>query len=191
MRLIRSFIFFSTVFIVSSISSLSFANLLSDLTDGHHVLLMRHADAPGYGDPKGYTLNNCASQRNLGESGKKQAHVLGQWLRTQGITTAKVYSSPWCRCLDTAKLINQGPVMVAQGLGSFFDDMSLEPKYTRNLEKLIKESLQSKPNTPHILVTHHVNIQAYTGIAPNVGDMLLVKVDQHGKYLSHELFPSP
>ena len=83
------------------------ANLATDLQDGQHVLLMRHADAPGYGDPAGYQLNNCSTQRNLGDKGRKQAVLIGEWLSSQGVKSAKVLSSPWCRCLDTTKLLNK------------------------------------------------------------------------------------
>ena len=167
------------------------ANLAHDLSDGRHVLLMRHADAPGYGDPKAYQLNQCATQRNLGEVGKKQSQIIGQWLKSQGISNVRIFSSPWCRCLDTAKLLDLGPVITAPELGSFFDDMSLEKEQTRNLEKLIKTQLGIQTKTPIILVTHHVNIQAYTDKVVNVGDMVLVKVDQNGRYVSHQHFPSP
>lgn len=167
------------------------ANLANDLGDGRHALLMRHADAPGYGDPAGYQLDKCSTQRNLGDKGREQAVMIGQWLSGQGINSAKVISSIWCRCLDTAKLINKGPVTTAPALGSFFDDMSLEKKQTQELEKLIQTQLKDNPKTPLILVTHHVNIQAYTGKVVNVGDMVLVKVDQNGKYLSHQIYPSP
>jgi len=167
------------------------ASLTNDLHDGQHVLLMRHADAPGYGDPAGYKLEQCSTQRNLGDKGRKQAVAIGQWLASQGITSAKVMSSPWCRCLDTARLLNLGGLTVTPVLGSFFDDMSLEKQQTQALEKLIQSQLKENPKFPLILVTHHVNIQAYTGKVVNVGDMVLVKVDKNGKYISHQIYPSP
>lgn len=172
-------------------SNQAFANLAQDLSDGRHVLLMRHADAPGFGDPKGYQLNQCSTQRNLGEAGIKQSQIIGQWLKSQGISNARVFSSPWCRCLDTAKLLNLGPVTTAPELGSFFDDMSLEKEQTRNLEKLIKAQLSLKVKTPIIMVTHHVNIQAFTDKVVSVGDMVVVKVDQNGRYVSYQHYPSP
>ena len=167
------------------------ANLVSDLNDGQHVLLMRHADAPGYGDPKGYQLEKCSTQRNLGDYGKKQAGLIGEWLKNQGIASANVISSPWCRCIDTAKLMNIGTLQISPALGSFFDDMSLERQQTKELEKLIQTTLNSNSKAPLILVTHHVNILAYTGKVVNVGDMVLVKVNQNGQYLSHQIYPSP
>ena len=167
------------------------AKLASDLSDGQHILLMRHADAPGYGDPVGYQLDKCSTQRNLGDRGKKQSIIIGQWLSTQGINSANVISSVWCRCVDTAKLLNKGAITTSPALSSFFDDMSLEKQQTQALEKLIKTQLNENPKTPLILVTHHVNIEAYAGKAVNVGDMVLVKVDKNGKYLSQQIYPSP
>jgi hypothetical protein len=84
-----------------------------------------------------------------------------------------------------------GSVQISPTLGSFFDDMSLERQQTKELEKLIQETLNSNPKMPLILVTHHVNILAYTGKVVNVGDMVLVKVNQNGQYLSHQIYPSP
>jgi len=167
------------------------ASLANDLTDGQHVLLMRHADAPGYGDPAGYVIGQCATQRNLGDAGKKQAKTIGAWLGQQGIASAQVFSSPWCRCLDTAQLLNKGAVKTEASLGSFFDNMALEKKQTNALERFIQNELAKPPKAPLILVTHHVNIQAYTGKVVGVGDMVLVKVNQNGEHLSHTIFTSP
>ena len=167
------------------------AALIDDMHDGQHVLLMRHADAPGYGDPAGYVIGQCATQRNLGDYGIKQAKAIGVWLTNQGIQKAEVFSSPWCRCLDTANLLNKGPVKIEPSLGSFFDDMSLEKKQTKALEEFIKNELARQPKTPLILVTHHVNIQAFTGKVVGVGDMVLVRVNKNGKYLSHTIYLSP
>jgi hypothetical protein len=186
-KIIRASLIFLFSFSISSYA----ANLSKDLKDGQHILMMRHADAPGFGDPPGYQLDQCSSQRNLGDLGKKQSVAIGKWLSSQGINGAMVFSSPWCRCIDTAKLINQGPVNIEKSLGSFFDDMSLEKSQTRQLSMFIKNTLKQHPNKPLILVTHHVNIQAYTGKIVNVGDMVLVKVNADGQYHSHQYFPSP
>ena len=167
------------------------AGLAQDLMDGQHVLLMRHADAPGYGDPAGYVIGQCATQRNLGDAGKKQAQAIGVWLGQQGIASAHVFSSPWCRCVDTATLLNKGPVKTEPSLGSFFDNMALERKQTKALEGFIKNELAKPSKAPRILVTHHVNIQAFTGKVVGVGDMVLVKVNQKGEHLSNTVYPSP
>ena len=167
------------------------ASLANDLTDGQHVLLMRHADAPGFGDPAGYVISQCSTQRNLGDYGKRQAKAIGAWLTNQGIQKADVFSSPWCRCLDTANLLNKGSVKIEPSLGSFFDNMSLEKGQTKALGAFIKNELVKSSKTPLILVTHHVNIEAYTGKVVGVGDMVLVKVGKNGEYLSHTIYLSP
>ena len=167
------------------------ASLVADLQDGHHILLMRHADAPGYGDPAGYVIGQCSTQRNLGDYGKRQAKAIGIWLANQEIQKAEVFSSPWCRCLATANLLNKGPIKIEPSLGSFFDNMSLEKRQIKALETFIKNELAKQSKAPLILVTHHVNIQAYTGKVVGVGDMVLVKVGKNGEYLSHTIYLSP
>ena len=167
------------------------ATLANDLQDGQHVLLMRHADAPGYGDPAGYVIGQCATQRNLGEYGKKQAKAIGVWLAKQGIQKSDVFSSPWCRCIDTANLLNKGPTKIESSLGSFFDNLGLDKGQTKELEAFIKSELSKQSKVPLILVTHHVNIQAFTGKVVGVGDMVLVKVNKNGEHLSHAIYPSP
>ena len=181
------------LFLLTSLCGMgpAYAGLAQDLQDGQHVLLMRHADAPGYGDPAGYVIGQCATQRNLGDAGKKQAQAIGVWLGQQGIASAHVFSSPWCRCVDTATLLNKGPVKTEPSLGSFFDNMALARKQTKALEGFIKNELAKPSKAPRILVTHHVNIQAFTGKVVGVGDMVLVKVNQKGEHLSNTVYPSP
>ena len=190
-RLIKTIFTLSIAFSGLIFSQQVNAVLVDDLKDGQHVLLMRHADAPGFGDPAGYVISQCSSQRNLGEYGKRQAKAIGTWLTSQGIQKADVFSSPWCRCLDTATLLNKGPVKIEPSLASFFDDMSLEKRQTKELEQFIKSELAKQSKAPLILVTHHVNIEAYTGKVLGVGDMILVKINKDGKHLSHTIYPSP
>jgi len=187
-RIITQYIFLlSSLFIAQQAT----ASLVADLQDGQHILLMRHADAPGYGDPAGYVISQCSTQRNLGDYGKRQAKAIGIWLANQGIQNAEVFSSPWCRCLDTANLLNKGPIKIEPSLGSFFDNMNLEKRQTKALEIIIKNELAKQSKAPLILVTHHVNIEAYTGKVVGVGDMVLVKVGKNGEYLSHTIYLSP
>ena len=171
------------------LSTAAVANLASPMTDGQHILLMRHADAPGFSDPAGHRLDQCSTQRNLGEFGKKQAERTGQWLSQQGIESAKVFSSPWCRCVDTATLLKKGPVIVDPSLGSFFENMSLANQKTESLRQLVQKSLKQFPKTPIIMVSHHVNIEAFTGVVLGSGDMVLVKIGPNGKPISHQVFP--
>ena len=170
------------------VSTAALANLAIPMTDGQHILMMRHADAPGFSDPAGYRLDQCSTQRNLGEFGKKQAERTGQWLSQQGIESAKVFSSPWCRCVDTATLLNKGPVTSEKALGSFFGNMSLSGQQTEALRQLVQASLKQFSKTPIIMVSHHVNIEAFTGAVLGSGDMVLVKIGPNGKPISHQVF---
>ena len=165
------------------------ADVTGLLTDGQHVLLMRHADAPGVGDPPGYRLDDCSTQRNLGDKGRREAAQVGAWLAKQGVTSALVLSSAWCRCQDTARLLDKGPVTVEKALGSFFGDMSQQRAQNAALTELVRTILAAKPRKPVILVTRHVNIEAYTGKVLGAGDLVLVKVDRAGRPASHAVFP--
>lgn len=167
------------------------ADLLSDLTDGQHVLMIRHADAPGVGDPAGYKLDQCATQRNLGEYGRRQSVAIGQWLADRKVQSAKMFSSAWCRCIDTATLMNKGPVKIEVALGSFFDDMRQRDTQNRAFQSLIAANLKAYPKQPLIYVTHHVNIEAFTGQAIGVGDIVVARVTPEGRYVSHQTFSSP
>ena len=172
-------------------SQLTHAGLKEDLETGSYVLMMRHADAPGYSDPDGYNLNDCSTQRNLGATGKTQAKMIGQWLTTQGIESAQVFSSPWCRCKDTAALLNKGAVQVEAGLGSFFENRGNRQEQTRLTQIKIAQLLKVSPRKPVIMVTHQVNIQAFAGQSLSSGSMVLVKVNQSGQYVSHQLINHP
>ena len=172
-------------------SQLSHAGLKEDLETGSYVLMMRHADAPGYSDPAGYNLTDCSTQRNLGEAGKTQAKMIGQWLKTQGVENAQVFSSPWCRCKDTATLLNKGTVIVEPSLGSFFENRGNRQEQTRATQIKIAQLLKSSPRKPVIMVTHQVNIQDFAGQSLSSGSMVLVKVNASGQYMSHQLIKHP
>jgi phosphohistidine phosphatase SixA len=169
--------------------------IASDFSDAlqssSYILLMRHADAPGIGDPPNYSLGDCSTQRNLGEAGKQQAKQIGHWLRAQGIESAQVYSSPWCRCIDTARLLNFGAVTVEPSLGSFFGEAEKSNEQTAQLKKFISDALLKKGNSALVLVTHQVNITAYIGKSVGSGDMVLARVDRQGKVISYELYRAP
>ena len=172
-------------------SQLSHAGLKEDLETGSYVLMMRHADAPGYSDPDGYNLNDCSTQRNLGAAGKTQAKMIGKWLDSQGIKRAQIFSSPWCRCKDTAALLGKGAVQVEAGLGSFFENRGSRQEQTRLTQLKIAQLLKVSPREPVIMVTHQINIQAFVGQSVGSGGMVLVKVNQSGQYVSHQLINHP
>ncbi len=176
-------------FLALFVSATANANPIEDLRSGSSLIIMRHADAPGFSDPPGYRLNDCSTQRNLGDDGRKQAAEIGQWLAAQGIQEARVFSSPWCRCIDTATLLKKGRVTPESSLGSFFEEMSRSDKQTRELEAFIKKQLSSGNKTPLILVSHQVNIRAFTGVSVGSGQMLLVKVNKQGQAIHQRPIP--
>lgn len=167
------------------------SELADKLQSTDHVLLMRHTLAPGTGDPAHYTLENCKSQRNLSDEGRKQALAVGNWLKKQGVQTADVQSSIWCRCKDTAELLKLGPVTIEPSLSSFFDDMAQAKTQNQKLEKFIAAKLKTKGKQALILVTHHVNIYEFMGENVASGDLVLAKVDSDGKMRSYQLIPRP
>ena len=166
-------------------------DLAENLRSSSYVLLMRHASAPGVGDPPNYKLDDCKTQRNLDTEGRRQAVVVGDWLRKQGIQSANVFSSIWCRCIETAALLNFNGYRVEPSLGSFFDEMAKAPESNRALQRFIDQHLKTKGDRALILVTHHVNILEFSGENVASGDMVLVKVDASGNRLSHVVIPRP
>jgi phosphohistidine phosphatase SixA len=190
--LTRFALFSCSIFILflTCVSSPVFAApdpLHKQLQGSQHVLMMRHADAPGYSDPAGFDVKDCSTQRNLGDAGKKQAREIGEWLRARGIKEARVLSSPWCRCMDTAALLHIGPVHSENSLSSFFENRGDSRNQTVELQKKIQKELITKSNKPLIMVTHQVNIQAFTGEGVGSGQMVLVQVNSKGQYVSHRL----
>ena len=155
-----------------------------DLTDrmksGGHVLMIRHALAPGTGDPANLKIGDCSTQRNLDGRGRAQARAIGDWLRARGIKSANIYSSQWCRCLDTAELLELGPVTELPALNSFFErTQDREP----NLTALRKFLTRQSPNGKLIiLVTHFVTISAITGTGVSSGDGVLLELDNDPPY---------
>ena len=147
--------------------------LLALLHRPGHVLVMRHADAPGIGDPAGMRLEDCSTQRNLSADGRRQAAAAGTLLRSAGIAQAEVHSSQWCRCLDTARLLGLGKTRALPLLNSFFSRAGEGKAQTGALQGWL---VSRKPGLPLILVTHQVNITALTGIYPETGELILLQL---------------
>ena len=169
----------------------SASELSESLKKSYSVLLMRHALAPGIGDPAGYKLQDCKSQRNLDATGRAQAQKTGQWLKAQGVGNALVFTSAWCRCKETAENLAFGTPVLEPSLNSFFDDMRQGPQSNVNLQKFMVGQLKSKGDKALILVTHHVNIAEFTGENVGSGDMVLAKVNSAGKLVSFKIYPNP
>lgn len=143
----------------------------ADARSGRAALLMRHALAPGTGDPPGFRVEDCATQRLLSEAGRAQARAIGAMVRAQGIASATVLSSAWCRARETAELLGLGPVDHEPSLDSFFADRSTREARTTALRRLLVD--WTGPGAL-VLVTHQVNITALTGVFPTSGELLLV-----------------
>ena len=131
------------------------------------VLFIRHTMAPGYGDPQNFDLNDCSTQRNLDYEGKSQAVQIGRRIKKERIKFVKVFSSQWCRCVETAQLIDIGEITIEPGLNSFFQGFVSKEKTISKL-KIILDSLEHS-NELVLMVTHQVTIAALTGISVKSG----------------------
>jgi broad specificity phosphatase PhoE len=155
---------------------------------GGLVLLLRHARTePGIGDPPGFRLDDCATQRNLSPEGRADARALGTYLRASGLLQAELRSSAWCRCRETAELLGLGQVAHEPALDSFFEDRSQAAERTVALRAILAG--WPGPATL-VLVTHQVNITAATGLATAMGEALLVEPTAGGRILGR-LSPGP
>lgn len=148
---------------------------LERLNDGGHVVMLRHARAPGTGDPEAFRLGDCATQRNLDEEGREQARRLGARLRAAGVASATVYSSQWCRCLETAVLLGLGPVEELPALNSFYQRPAEREPSLQALRALLAKLPPDGP--PVILVTHQVTIAAVTGRPVRSGSAVVLEVN--------------
>ena len=162
-------------------TSTSFAGDLGELMkQSGTVLMMRHAYAPGIGDPPNFKLGDCKTQRNLNQEGIEQAKKIGTWLKAQGLQSADIYTSPWCRCIDTATYLNLGKPQLEEAIASTFNETDYAIPAKQNLTRWMLAKQQHRSQTPTILVTHQVNILAYTGVNTSSGELVLLQVDERG-----------
>ena len=146
-----------------------------------HVVFMRHSDAPGsggFGDPPGFRLEDCATQRNLSDEGRAHARRTGEAFRKHGVAFDHVLTSPWCRCRETARLAMGreaepfAPLSNLVGRGEHRESqMTALRAYLAGLGS----------STRALFVTHGIVINALTGIQPASGEMVIVKVGPGGK----------
>ncbi|MBH3341926.1 histidine phosphatase family protein [Pseudomonas mendocina] len=141
------------------------------LREGRALILMRHATAPGTGDPANFRLGQCETQRNLNAQGRAEARRWGELLARQGIERPRLLSSRWCRALDTASGMQRGPVQPFAALDSFFGQPEDGAEQTAELIRLINEL---PAGAPLVLISHQVNITALTGIFPASGEGLIL-----------------
>ncbi len=148
----------------------------SALQDGR-IVLFRHANAPGGGDPPGFKLGDCSTQRNLDDTGRAQARRIGAQFRQRGVKVGAVLTSQWCRARDTAELAFPGMARDDASFNSFFDDRSREPTQTAQALATL-----ARWRGPGVLVvtTHQVNISALTGVSPASGEGVVIAPNTTG-----------
>ena len=144
------------------------------LRQGGHVALIRHALAPGTFDPPEFKIGDCSTQRNLSDEGRAQARALGDKFRKHGVTNVALYSSEWCRCMDTATEMRLGPVTPFPPLNSLHHERSQGIDQTEAVRKLIREH---KGDRTLVLVTHQFNISRLVDTAAGSGEVVVVRME--------------
>ena len=135
-----------------------------------NVIFLRHALAPGVGDPENFIKEDCSTQRNLNDKGRLQARLIGNYLRSTNLKFSQILTSEWCRCIDTAKELNLGQWTTFSGLNSFFQEYEKKDQVMNKLQK----KLDSLGYSDLVLfVTHQVVVSEQTGIVPRSGEMVL------------------
>lgn len=145
------------------------------MRQGNAVVLIRHAYAPGVGDPPGFLLGDCTTQRVLNEEGRQQARRIGHAFKERGVQVGRVVSSQWCRALETAHLAFPGKVLEEPVFNSFFHERVGQEEQTSKARALIR---QWRGPGVLVIVTHQVNITALTGVVPASGQGLVVRIDE-------------
>lgn len=141
------------------------------LKAGGQVVLMRHAlTTPGVGDPPGMRLEDCATQRNLAEEGRRHARQIGEAFRARGIAVERVLSSPWCRCVETARLAFGG-AEVSPALGNLYGRPEARTEQVKAMQAMVGEW---RGSGTLVLVSHGSAILALTGVHPDSGEMVVV-----------------
>ena len=147
------------------------------MREGGLVLFMRHGStAGGLGDPPGFRLGDCATQRNLSAQGREEARRVGERLRAERVPIAKVYTSPWCRCRETAT-IAFGRAEAWEPLSSIFDFPEREARYTELVRKRIAGYVLRPAGGNVVMVTHNVNIAALTRYSVAPAELVAVRPD--------------
>ena len=145
-----------------------------DALRANGIVLFRHAEAPGYGDPPDMRLGDCATQRNLDEAGRAQARGIGATVRARGVTVGAVLASQWCRTLETAELAFPGLARPEPAFNSFFADRGTAAAQTDAARAIL---LGWGGPGALVVVTHQVNITALTSIVPASGEGVVLRRD--------------
>ena len=164
-----------------SLATAAMADSFELLEQPGHVLLLRHANAPGVGDPAGMKLSDCSTQRNLDDAGRNQARELGRRLRSAGLADARVYTSEWCRCRETARLLDIGSIEAVPALNSTVGRTQQERASQLKALRAFLEKLP-RDGAPVVLVTHQVIVSALTDNYPDSGGGLILRLLPNGGF---------
>ena len=158
--------------------------ILNSLKEGKKIIFIRHAIAPGNGDPDNFNINDCKTQRNLSEEGVEQSKNIGIFFEENKIKIDKILSSEWCRCKDTAKIAFNN-FETFDSLNSFYDEKFAQNEdiQIQNLKKYIK-SWKSDKNL--ILVTHFVVISSILNVGISSGEMIIS--DKNYNIIANKIF---
>ena len=169
----RLFNFILIIFLIltNEIKADSQIEILDDLQKGGFLIFIRHAYAPGNGDPANFDINDCSTQRNLSELGRKQSNKIGNFFKKNLIPINLVISSEWCRCKETA-LIAFEKFQTKKFLNSFYSEKFAKNKkiQLKNLKKYI-DNWDGEKNL--VLVTHYVVISEILNYAPSSGEIVI------------------
>lgn len=153
--------------------------LWSLLTKGGRVVLMRHAvTTPGVGDPPGFRLDDCTTQRNLTDDGRQDARRVGAAFRDRGIAVERVLSSPWCRCVETANLAF-GKSEISTALSNLFTHPENRDSQVREMRDLLNAPTRGN----RVFVSHGATIAALTGVSLDTAEMLIVTPQGGGRFV--------
>lgn len=156
------------------------AEVWSLLRVGGQVALLRHTvTPPGVGDPPGMRIDDCSTQRNLTDEGRRDAKAAGEAVRAHGVQFERVMSSPMCRCLETARLAF-GRVDETQPVSNPRGGSEEMPRQVREMRALATEKRRGSGNV--VLVSHGTTIAIVTGITPEPGEMLVVTPQGEGNF---------
>lgn len=158
----------------ASLADDSAARAWKALRGDGHVALIRHASAPGTGDPPGYRIGDCATQRNLSDEGRAEARALGDRFRAQKVKVGRVIASQWCRSRQTAELMEIGPVQEAPTFNNAFMLSDRRDALTKGGRETI--AAWQGPGTL-VVATHGQNILLLLGFRPAEGEVIVVKPD--------------
>lgn len=158
------------------------------LQRGGQVVLIRHAQTvPGVGDPEGMVLADCATQRNLSDSGRAQAAAAGAAWRAQQVPLERLISSPWCRCVDTARIAFGRTPETSAALGNLFGRSDPQGRQVAQMKALVERPAGGN----RVLVSHGSTIQALTGVYLGPAEMLVVTPQGGGRFAVAGRLPAP